>query len=338
MRTGWVVAAGLWILGTAASAWGGEAPATSAAPPADPAGVVAALVAAEPYGLKALEQVIGELGRDPKVWEQAIGPLDRKNPSRAVLRARVRLWIDPFHQDPQKVLDPSLESYELDFQEGREASLRLLESKLGAPVALTKDGRRTMRYGERFFLQGKAGTDEMTLLWFLREPEFAIPLRSEAETARLVADVAAILQAGLTRSAIESRFGKLSLDTGWNRDVVRGPTWELTFEPAGRPVPNEVHLNFKRAIPAAGLLPVLHVGVPRVVAFDTHMQSRHLIDYADPHPGRLRVRGYELELSVDKEGLVEASEPYHGASLIWRGNPLRFTGISAELPRAAEDP
>ena len=33
-------------------------------------------------------------------------------------------------------------------------------------------------------------------------------------------------------------------------------------------------------------------------------------------------------------GMVEASEPYRGGSLIWRGNPLRITALHASVPDA----
>lgn len=318
---------------TAALAWAGEpAPTPQPAPPSDPVDVVAALIAAKPRELGQLEAIVGSLHRDAKVWAQAVGPLDRTDISAAVRRARVALDIDVFHQDPQKTEHPLLASYELDFPAGREESLKLLLAAFGAPTALTRDGRRAMRYGESFYALGAAGTDQLTLLWHAREPEFAIARRSARETERLVADVAAIVRGGFSRRVIEGRLGPMTYDPSWGADRVNGGTWELQFAPAGKAVPEEVQIRFKRPLPAAGLLPALGVKVPRVTSFDVHQQSRELIDLARPTPWVLEVQGYDLSIGISPKTLVKAKESF-GPGTLWRGEPLEIDWIVARPPR-----
>jgi hypothetical protein len=318
---------------TAALAWAGEpVPAPEAIPSSDPVAVVAALIAAKPSELGQLEAIVGSLHRDTKVWAQAVGPLDRKDLSPAVLHARVVLDIDVFHLDPQKTEHPQLASYELDFPSGRDESLRLLQAAFGPPIALTRDGRRAMRYGPSFFALGAAGSDQLTLFWYAREPEFAIPHRTARETERLVADVAAIVRGGFTRRVIEGRLGPMTYDPSWGADRANGGTWELRFAPAGQAVPQEVQIRFKRPLPAAGLLPALGVKVPRVSSFDVHQQSRELIDLARPRPWVLEVEGYDLSIGISAKTLVKAKETF-GPGSLWRGEPLEIDWIRASPPR-----
>jgi hypothetical protein len=326
-------AASLGLIAAASLARGGQ-PALDpkAVPPAEPVAAVEALIAKEPRSLSGLEAIVGSLHRDPKVWKEAIGPLDRKDPSPAVRRARVALDIDVFHFDPQKTPDPMLGSYELDFDSGREAALRRLREAFGEPTALTREGRATMRFGERFFVLGTAGTDQLTLLWHASEPEFAIPQRTPQETSRLVADFVAIVQGRFARSAIEARLGKLVYDKVRGADMVKGGTWELRFAPAGSAVPEDVYLTFKRPLPAEGLLPVLHVKLPRVSAFDVHQQSRTLVDLGRPVPWDLQEQGYDLSIDVSAKTLVKASEPFEQGQL-WVGKPLEIEGIRISRPR-----
>src|SRR6478609_5352172 len=116
----------------------------------NPAGVVAALAGKPPHMLSELEAIVGPLHRDPAKWGDAVGPLYRVFHESAFARATVELAIDPFHQDPQKVADPSLRHWDLDFLSGREACRRLLAARFRDLREIRVDNRIISRFGDLY--------------------------------------------------------------------------------------------------------------------------------------------------------------------------------------------
>ena len=245
--------------------------AASAAQPGNPAAVVQALVEKPPQVLSDLEAVVGSLHRDPARWEQAVGPLLRVSPGPGIARADVELAIDPFHEDPRKVADPSLGHWDLDFPSGREVCRQLLAARFPKMTEFRVDGRRVLRFGD-LYLTGLDTADGFRLSWYDREPLFAIPQRSARETAKLVESLAVIAKAGFTRRAIVARFGPLTNDPGWNADVLHTETWDLFYQPAGAAKPKRLSISFKRPLPSRELLPKLGLLKPAVRANDAHAE------------------------------------------------------------------
>jgi hypothetical protein len=304
---------------------------------ANPLDVVAALVEKPPSVLSGLEAIVGPLHRNPAQWEEAVGPLRRVSPSPAVARAYVELAIDPFHQDPPKVADPSLAHWALDFQTGRDACRKLLARRFPKPAELRDGGRPVLRFGDVYFSALDVG-DGFRLSWYREEPLFAIPERSEAETARLLADLAAIANAGFTRQAIEARFGRLVPDRWQEKDLRQGPTWELTYHPSGAARPDELAINFKRPLPSRDLYSRIGIERPAVRSNDTHLQSRDVFDQAhrsSPETGypMPALRGYVIDIEIDPEGLVETGQQAPG-SPVWKAEGSRIVSFHAFLPRA----
>jgi hypothetical protein len=326
-----ITAGSLLLLGLAMAAEG-----AGGVKPATPADVVAALAGKPPGVLSELETIVGPLHRDPAKWEDAVGPLHRLSPSPAVARVDVELAIDSFHQDPQKVQDPSLRQWDLDFLAGRDACRRLLEKRFPQVRELRAAGRRVLRFGDLYFTELDAG-DGFRLSWYQHEPLFAIPERSEKQTAKLVADLAVIANAGFSRQAIAARLGPLAYDRELGGDALRADTWTLVYEPAGAAKPERFTVSFKRPLPSRGLLPKLGIQRPAVHSGDVHMQSRTIIDLAKrmsletgyPLPA---VRGYVVSISVDPHGLVEIDEKVPG-SPVWSAEGSQILSFNAFLPR-----
>jgi hypothetical protein len=173
--------------------------------------IVSALLGAPPQVFSDLEKIAGPIGRDRSNWDEAIGPFARARAGGILAGLRVQLAIDFYHQDPQKVENPQLASYDLHFREGRRACLPLLESLAGPPQDLSDSGVRVLRFKDFYFRE--AGTaDGFTLSWFQEEPDFAVPRRTAEETRRLVAGLATVLRDGISRQAIERHLGKLAPD------------------------------------------------------------------------------------------------------------------------------
>jgi hypothetical protein len=166
---------------------------------------------------------------------------------------------------------------------------------------------------------------------------FAVPARSEKQTAKLVADLAAIANAGFSRQAIAARLGPLAYDRELGGDALRADTWTLVYEPAGAAKPERFTVSFKRPLPSRDLLPKLGIQRPAVHSGDVHMQSRTIIDLAKrlsletgyPLPA---FRGYVISIYVDPEGLVETGERVPG-SPVWGAKGSRITSFTAFLPR-----
>ena len=314
----------------------GTLAAWAADPSGDPAAVVAALVAKPPQALSELEAIVGSLHRDPAKWEDAVGPLYRVSPGPGVARAGVELAIDSFHQDPQKVSDPSLGHWDLDFVAGRDACLQLLAARFPKMRELRVDGHRVLRFGD--FYYSELGPDGgFRLSWFDREPLFAIPLRSAGETAKLVKALAAIANAGFSRRAVVAHLGALTRDPGLSADVLHTETWDLTYEPAGAAKPQRLSISFKRPLPSRDLLPKLGIRKPEVRSGDTHMQSRTLFDQAkrlSPETGYPlpAVGGYAISLDVDPHGLIE-TRGRHAGSPIWSAEGAQIIFLEAFPPR-----
>lgn len=300
-----------------------------------PAGVVAALADKQPRVLSELEAVVGPLRRDPAKWEEAVGPLRRISPGPAVARAHVDLGIDIFHQDPRKVEDPSLGHWELDFTSGRDASRRLLAGRFPKAAELRgDDGRRVLRFGDLYFSELDVDGG-FRLSWYCNEPLFAIPQRNEQETAKLVAGLAAVANAGFTRQAIAAHLGPLAYDPQRGLDVLRTGTWTLDYKPTGAARPERIAIDFKRPLPARDLLPRLGIQRPGVISGDTHMQSRTVIDLAkrfSPEIGHLlpAVKDYGIRISVDQEGLIKTGEKRPGTP-IWSAEGAQILSLSAYL-------
>ncbi len=325
-----VLLAGLTVLiGTLAA---GEA---DTARSGDPAAVIGALVTKPPQALSELEAIVGPLHRDPAKWEDAVGPLHRISPGPGVARAGVELAIDSFHQDPQKVSDPSLGHWDLDFVAGRDACRQLLAARFPKMRELHVDGHRVLRFGD--FYYSELGADGgFRLSWYDQEPLFAIPLRSAGETAKLVKALAAIANAGFSRRSVVAHLGALTPDPGQNADVLHTETWDLIYEPAGAAKPQWFSVTFKRPLPSRDLLPKLGIRKPEVRSGDTHMQSRTLFDQAKrlsretgyPLPA---VGGYAISLDVDPHGLVE-TRGRHAGSPIWSAEGAQIIFLEAFPP------
>jgi hypothetical protein len=298
-------------------------------------GSVRAIVGAKPESLSKLEGCIGSLGRDRTNWAEAVGPLRREAPSPVLRRVRVSFAIDVFHQDPQEVEDPRLAEYLLSYPAGLATARGELRERFGEPKALRQDGRPVERYGDFYVLPDAAG-DGFQLAWYADEPDFAIPERSAAETAKLTDDLVAIADGGWTRGAIEARFGKLTPNTGSDEDRIERELWSLEFRPTGAEKPERVHISFRRALAGADLIRRLGIEEPRITAGDTHMQSRGVIDLKHrlsletgyPLPAR---GGYALDIEVSREGLIETKEEYP-ASTVWRTDHPQILWLTALAP------
>jgi hypothetical protein len=304
--------------------------------PGKPAEVVAALAEKPPRVLSELEAIVGPLHRDPAKWEDAIGPLQRNSPSASVARANVELDIDIYHQRPEEEKDPSLWHWALDFKSGRDACRQLLAKRFPKPQALRDSGRQVLRFGDLYFsdLDVDGG---FRLAWYEREPLFAIPERSESATAKLVAALAAIANAGFSRQAIAAHLGPLTYDSQRGEDVLRSETWSLSYEPAGAARPERFVISFKRPLPSRDLLPKLGILRPAVDSGDSHMQSRSIIDLEkrrSPETGYSlpAVKGYVVRIYVDPKGLVEIDEKAP-ASLVWSAEGSQISSFEAFLPR-----
>jgi len=304
--------------------------------PENPADVVAALVGKPPGVLSELEAVVGPLHRNPAKWEDAVGPLRRVSPGPAVARASVELAIDVFHQDPAKEADPSLAHWDLEFRTGRDASRQLLARRFPRPAALRDGGRPVLRFGDFYFSALEVG-DGFRLSWYREEPMFAVPERSEAETARLLADLAAIANAGFTRQAIETRLGRLVPDPWKESDLLHGSTWDVTYHPSGAARPDRFSIQFKRPLPSRDLYSRVGIERPAVRSNDTHMQSRDIFDQAHrlsretgyPMPA---LRGYVIDIEVDPKGLAITDRQAPG-SPVWKAEGSRILSFGAFLPR-----
>lgn len=306
------------------------------ASPIDPAAVVTAIAANPPRTLSQLAAIVGPLPRDRSKWDEAVGPLVVSAPSPAVARARVELSIDVFHLDPTEVEDPSLGSYVLRFTSRYEASRSALAAAFPAPNELARFGRPVWRFGDLYLSDAAAG-GSFSLSWYSRDPEFAIPVRSEAETDKLVEGLAFVAKAGFTRRAVEERFGRLTYDPSREEDVVAGETWQVYFEPPGAEVARELVVVLERPLPGAALLPKLGISSWRVVSGDTHLQGRHVVAWPrrmDPVTGYSlpSVEGYVLSLEVRRDGLIETEEDYPG-SPVWRADDPQVSSFHAFLPR-----
>jgi hypothetical protein len=301
----------------------------------NPATIVTALLDSAPRKLSALEAILGPLHRDPTKWDDAVGPLHRISPSPGVARADVELAIDIFHDDPYKVEDPSLSHWDLDFLSGRSSCQQLLMARFPKVRELRVDGRRVLRFGD-FYLTPLDAADGFRLSWYEREPLFAIPLRSAAETAKLIDALVTVAKAGFTRRSVVAHLGALTLDRGWNADFLHTDTWDLRYEPSGAAKPKRVVIDFKRPLPSRDLLSKLGIRKPAVMSGDSHMLSRTIFDQAkslSPDTGYPlpAVGGYAVGLNVDPHGLIDTKEVW-GFSPVWRAEGAQIISLEALAP------
>lgn len=302
------------------------------AKPGEPSQVIAALVEQPPGVLSQLEAIIGPLHRDPVKWEDAVGPLHRLAPGPGVAKADVELGIDTYHEDPRKVTDPSVIHWSLDFLADRDACRRLLAARFPAPRELHDGGRRVLRFGDFYFSELDVAGG-FRLAWYRQEPLFAIPERSERETAKLVADLAAVANAGFTRQAVAAHLGPLTYDREWDEDILRSPTWTLKYSPAGAAKPKRFYLVFKRPLPSQGLLPRFGIQRPAVHSHDVHGIGRTIVDLDHPVSSETgypmpALRGYIIDIQVYPKGLTAIDDH----SLAWSAEGSQIFSINAWLP------
>jgi hypothetical protein len=300
-----------------------------------PAEMIAALVAKPPHVLSELEAIIGPLHREPATWADAVGPLHRLAPGHGVAKADVELGIDTYHEDPRKVTDPELLSWSLDFLADRDAGRQLLAARFPAPRELRDGGRRVLRFGDFYFSElDVAGGFRFS--WYRQEPLFSIPERSERETAKLVADLAAVANAGFTRQAVAAHLGPLVYDRYLGHDILSSPTWTLDYSPAGAAKPKRFYLVFKRPLPSRGLLPRLGITRPAVRSNDVHGIGRTIVDLdhpVSPETGYSSpaLRGYVILIEVYPKGLTQIDEHFP-FSLAWSAEGSQIFSIDAWLP------
>jgi len=297
--------------------------------------MVAALVAKPPDVLSKLEAIIGPLHREPATLADAVGPLHRLEPGPGVAKADVELGIDTYHEDPRKVTDPELLSWSLDFLADRDACRRLLAARFPGPRELRDSGRRVLRFGDFYFSELDAAGG-FRLAWYRREPLFSIPERSERETAKLVADLAAVANAGFTRRVIAAHLGPLVYDRYLGHDILRSPTWTLEYSPTGAAKPQRFYLVFKRPLPSRSLLPRLGIQRPMVRSSDVHRIGRSIVDLdhpVSPETGYAfpALRGYIIDIQVYPEGLTEI-DTHDPTSITWSAKGSQIFSIGASLP------
>jgi hypothetical protein len=251
------------------------------------------------------------------------------------VRADVELGIDLFHQDPREEADPSLWHWDLDFLSGRSSCQQLLMARFPKVRELRVDGRSVSRFGD-FYLTPLDAADGFRLSWYEQEPLFAIPLRSAAETAKLIDALVAIAKAGFTRKSIVAHLGALTLDLGWNADFLHTDTWDLRYEPAGAAKPKRVAIDFKRPLPSRpsrDLVSKLGIRKPAVDSGDSHMRTRTIFDQAkslSPATGYSlpAVGGYAVGLNVDPHGLIDTKE-VRAFSPVWSAKGAQIISLEA---------
>ena len=293
---------------------------------AGPSEVVAALFREPPGELAALEKIVGPIGRDRSKWEDAVGPLTRTRPAGPIAKLRVELAVDIYHFDPRKVEDPRLGSYQLDFREGRRAVRGLLEKLAGPPRELAAGGRRVLRF-KALYYQESGAADGFSLAWYRTEPDFAVPRRTEQETVRLATGLAVLLRDGISRAAIEERFGKLTPKPDQGYDEVKGADWELHVRPAGGPAVEEVVFVTRRPVPGKAIVGALGLKEPGVIRTGLHVLESLVVDVQGIWLPV--VHGYAVEIRLDRIAPLVKTDRKRGAEPIYqsRDYPIRSLRI-----------
>ena len=292
------------------------------------AGSLAVLVETEPPTLSALEAVMGKVDRDMK---EEMHMLRRIGFSELISRLDMTFSIDMHHGNPFETRDPWLKGYSMILVEGREFCMQRLEKQYGKPDTIKagvgelfkyRTDRRTLWKG--FYVLPGEG-DAFRLDWNasgVKAPDFAVPERTAEETEKLQEKIIAVLEAGLTREALEERFGKLALKEGRIYDFFAfGDTWMLEFDPKEMFM---LQMYFEPPLPGKRLVEALGVSTPVIVSTDVHMTSRVV---GDLKTSSMPVfQGFQLYMHVEEDGL-EKTDLKWPASAVWRASNINITGI-----------
>ena len=309
------------------------------ATPPDASSIVATLFREPPGELAALETVAGPIGRDRSKWEEAVGPLVRTRASGPIARVRVELSVDIYHFDPREIENPQLKSYQLDFRADRNAVRGLLEKLAGPPQQLADGGARVLRFKDFYYRD--PGKDGFSLAWYGEEPDFAVPRRTPQETVRVVTGLAALLRDGISRAAIEERFGKLAPKQDWGYDEVKGADWELMVEPLGGPEVKEVVFVTRRPIPGKGIVRALGLKEPGVIQTGMHVLDNLVIDVQGVWLPV--VHGYAVHIKLDHHAPLVKTGRERGPTPIYqsRDYPIQSLRIWRDpdmIPSDAQNP
>ncbi len=310
-----------------------------AATPSDAPGMVNALFREPPSELAALETIAGPIGRDRSKWEEAVGPLVRTRASGPIARVRVELSVDFYHFDPRQIENPELKSYQLDFRTDRNAVRGLLEKLAGPPRQLVDGGAQVLRFKDFYYRE--SGKDGFSLAWYREEPDFAVPRRTPQETVRVVTGLSALLRDGISRAAIEERFGKLEPRQGWGYDEVKGADWELKVEPLGGPEVKEVVFVTRRPIPGKGIVRALGLKEPAVIRTGMHVLDNLVVDAASVW---LPIRhGYAVSMKLHRKAPLVKTNRQRGPEPLYQSvdypiRSLRIWRDPAMIPGDAQNP
>lgn len=284
--------------------------------------IVAALLRNPPEVFSDLETLAGPIGRDRSHFDEAFGPIARARATGPLAGLRVALAIDFYHEDPHEVENPKLASYDLHFRHDGRACRELLRTVADPPQQLLDGGIGVLRFKD-FYFREAGSEDGFTLSWYLDEPDFAIPRRTAEETKRLVDGLVGLLRHGISRAAIEQRFGALTPDPVWQGvDVLKGPDWELKVKPGKGQAVKEVSFFTRRPIPGEALVQALQLKEPGVIMWCIHPCSFTVIDLAVP--GEPVAHGYMIRIELaQKADLVAVDRPlYPGSVFLARDYPV----------------
>lgn len=317
----------------------GSTAAFAAAGPSDAPGVVAALFREPPGELAALETIVGPVGRDRSQWEEAVGPLVRTRTSGPIAKVRVELSVDIYHFDPREIENPELRSYQLDFRADRGAVRQRLEALAGPPRQLVDGKERVLRFKDLYYRD--SGRDGFSLAWYREEPDFAVPRRTPQETLQVVTGLSVLLRDGISRAAIEERFGKLTPKPGWGYDEVKGADWELKVEPMGGPEVKEVVFWTRRPIPGKGIVRALGLKEPAVIRTGMHVLDNLVVDAAGVWLPI--VHGYAVDIKLDHDAALVKTGRERGPAPLYQSRDypiqtLRIWRDPAMIPGDAKNP
>ena len=292
------------------------------------AGSLAVLVETEPTTLSRLEAVMGKVNRDMKAEMHA---LTRTDFTELISKVEMTFSIDMHHGDPFKDKDPGLLGYSLSFVEGREFCMDKLEQHRGKPDKIKAGGGEVLRYRTNkrslwrgFFVVVGEG-DSFRLAWNssgVRAPDFAVPERSEEETKELLEKITGMLEEGLSKEALESRFGKMAYEKGRIYDFFAAhATWMLEFDPEEMFL---AQIYFEPPLPGKHLVEAFGVSSPVIVSTDVHMTSRVVADLKTMSMPVFH--GYKIYMHVEKDGL-EQTDIKWPASAVWRAGEIHITSL-----------
>jgi len=298
--------------------------------PATVESIISALAEKVPQDLSALEAILGPLQRDPKNEAYA---LSRKGGNKGLGNLSVSFSIDFYHQDPYKQKNPALKSFRQTFAFGFTKCQVALRQSFGAERVYESGGQPVLRFqtGQSqnplqvpaYYLYHDKG-EGFDLEWRRDVPAFAMPKRTKVQEESLNASIISLFKHKITRSRIESIFGKLSVDTRDNRDVLVTETYTVYCYPSGQEYPQTFGIAFGLPLPAKALIKALAVADPVAVSTDVHQTSRVLADYRTkgvPSAGGLKLY---LHLARDQLKYTQLKWP---ASAVWKAEAYEVVGI-----------